>query len=116
MDQAEERLPPFGAKRRAVLAGLATAGLAPPWLARAATRPSQPIRIIVPFAPGGPTDISARVLAEAMTRDGMRTLVENRTGGGAVVGTQAVAQAAPDGHTFLMSTIAHAVMPAVTPD
>jgi len=51
-----------------------------------------------------------------MTRDGMRTLVENRTGGGAVVGTQAVAQAAPDGHTFLMSTIAHAVMPAVTPD
>jgi tripartite-type tricarboxylate transporter receptor subunit TctC len=117
MDQAEQRVPLPGTGRRAILtAGLAGAALAMPRLARAAAWPSQPIRIIVPFAPGGPTDISARVLAEAMSREGMHALVENRTGAGAVVGTQSVAQAAPDGHTFLMSTIAHAVMPAVTPD
>jgi tripartite-type tricarboxylate transporter receptor subunit TctC len=114
MDKTEE-IPPAMGRRALVVAGLVGAALAAPRVARAAW-PAQPIRIIVPFAPGGPTDISARILAEALTRDGLRALVENRTGAGAVVGTQAVAQAAPDGHTFLMSTIAHAVMPVVSQD
>jgi tripartite-type tricarboxylate transporter receptor subunit TctC len=67
-----------------------------------ATWPSRPVRIIVPYPPGGSTDLLARVLAEALAGaiPGATFVVENRPGGAAVVGTQAVAQAAADGHTL----------------
>ncbi|GIX08792.1 tripartite tricarboxylate transporter substrate binding protein [Elioraea sp.] len=96
---------------------LATAPLAAlPFAAQAQEWPSQPIRMIVPFAAGGPTDIPARLIAEEMSkRLPQRVVVENRTGAGALVGTESVAKAPKDGHTILYSTVAHAVMPSLFP-
>lgn len=78
--------------------------------AQAAEWPREPIRMVVPFAAGGPTDVPARLLAEAMSQGlAHRIVVENRTGSGIVVGTDMVAKAPRDGHTILYTTIGHAV-------
>lgn len=99
--------------RRSLLAASA-ASLALPGLARAQSWPTQPVRLIMPFAAGGPTDVPARLIAEQMSRDlPQRVVVENRTGAGAVVGTEVVAKGAKDGSIFLYSTIATAVMRAM---
>jgi tripartite-type tricarboxylate transporter receptor subunit TctC len=67
-------------------------------------------RIVVPFAPGGGTDLVARILAQEMAKDmGGTVIVENKPGAGTIIGTQAVAGSPPDGHTLLMATFAHAV-------
>ena len=88
------------------VASMAAAALARPSLAQGQGL-GQPIRLVVPFAPGGTTDLVARILAQAMgERLGQTMLVENRAGAGATVGSQQVAQAAPDGQTLLMSNIA----------
>lgn len=105
--------------RRALLAGGAT--LALPAAARAQgaasplSWPAQPIRLVVPFAPGGTTDLVARLLAQGLQeRLGQPLIIENRPGAGATVGSQQVAQAAPDGHTLLMSNIAsHGIAPSL---
>ena len=92
--------------RRLLLAGLA-GGLATPALAQAGF-PNRAIRVVVPFAPGGITDILARATAEAMARSlGQPVVVENRAGAGGNVGSEAVAKAPADGYTLL------AVGPAV---
>ncbi|MDE1935552.1 tripartite tricarboxylate transporter substrate binding protein [Bradyrhizobium sp.] len=79
-------------------------------LAAAATYPDKPIRIVVPFAPGGGTDAVARILAQEMAKDlGASVFVENRPGAGTIIGTQAVAVSQPDGYTLLMGTFSHAV-------
>jgi tripartite-type tricarboxylate transporter receptor subunit TctC len=71
--------------------------------------PTKPIRFIVPYAAGGPTDVAARILAEAFSqRLTHNVIVENVTGAGTTVGT-ARAAVAKDGHTFLIATVAHAV-------
>jgi tripartite-type tricarboxylate transporter receptor subunit TctC len=71
--------------------------------AQAQTFPSQPIRLIVPFAPGGGVDIVGRSIAEQVTRlSGHAMVVENRTGAGGNVGSASVAKAIPDGHTLLV--------------
>ena len=76
--------------------------------------PERTIRIVVPFAPGGGTDIIARSLAQEMAKDlGTAIIIENKPGAGTIVGTQAVATSAPDGYTFLMATFAHAVNPSL---
>lgn len=77
--------------------------------------PNGPIRLVVPFAPGGTTDIMARLIGERLQgRLGVPVVVENRPGAGATIGSLAVAQAAPDGQTLLMSNIAsHAISPAL---
>ncbi|WP_424139159.1 Bug family tripartite tricarboxylate transporter substrate binding protein [Roseomonas chloroacetimidivorans] len=76
--------------------------------------PAQPIRFIVPFAAGGPTDIAARLIADALsTRLPQRVIVENRSGAGAVVGTEAAAAAPKDGYTFLYTVVAHATLRAI---
>jgi len=66
--------------------------------------PSRPVRIVIAYPPGGSTDVLARALAEKLAEafPGSSFVVENRPGGAAVVGTQAVAQAAPDGHTLAL--------------
>jgi len=74
------------------------------------TWPSQPVKLVVPYAAGGPTDAFARVLAEQWGKQlGVTMIVENRTGSGTVVGTDYVAKARPDGYTVLLTTVAHSV-------
>src|SRR5690349_4262861 len=79
-----------------------------------AAYPDRIIRIVVPFAPGGGTDVIARALAQEMATDlGGSVIIENKPGAGTIIGTQAVATAAPDGYTLLMGTFANAVNPSL---
>jgi tripartite-type tricarboxylate transporter receptor subunit TctC len=91
---------------------LSAAGLAAP-SARAlaqASWPIRPARLIVPYAAGGPTDTVARILAERVSGTAPEhVVVENRAGGGALPGTEAVARAPRDGSTLLFTTVVHAV-------
>lgn len=74
----------------------------------------RPIRIIVPFSPGGGTDTIARTLGAAMSQDlGQTVIVENKPGAGTVIGSDTVAKSAPDGSTILIATFAHAVNPSL---
>jgi tripartite-type tricarboxylate transporter receptor subunit TctC len=76
--------------------------------------PDRIIRIVVPFAPGGGTDVVARTLAQEMARDlGVSIVIENKPGAGTIIGTQAVATSEPDGYTVLMGTFANAVNPSL---
>lgn len=90
--------------RRSVITGLGASALAP--RARAdETFPARPITLIVPFAPGGSTDVIARIVAEAMRADlQVPVLVDNRAGAGGSLGTAAVARATPDGTMIGMGT------------
>jgi tripartite-type tricarboxylate transporter receptor subunit TctC len=85
---------------------LVAAGLALPAVARAqgAWSPDRPIRVVVPFGAGGPTDVVARLLAEpAGAALGQPVVIENRAGAGGNLGTRVVAQAPPDGHTLVLN-------------
>ena len=83
-------------------------------VAASAAYPDRVIRIVVPFAPGGGTDVVARTLAQEMARDlGANIVVENKPGAGTIIGTQAVATSEPDGYTLLMGTFANAVNPSL---
>lgn len=79
--------------------------------------PARPIRLVVPFAPGGTTDVVGRILAERLAaRLGQPVVVENRAGAGATIGAQQVARAEPDGHALLVSSsTSHGVSPALYP-
>ncbi|WP_028605950.1 tripartite tricarboxylate transporter substrate binding protein [Ottowia thiooxydans] len=88
------------------------------WLALAAvpavaqTYPVKPIKLVVPFAAGGPTDATARALAEDLTKAlGVAVVVENRAGANGLIATQAVAAAAPDGYTLIYTSLNHNVNP-----
>ena len=80
----------------------------------AATYPTKPIRLIVPFAPGGGTDMVARVIAPKMSeRLGTSVIVDNRGGAGAIIGTALAAKSSPDGYTLLVCDTAHTIQPAL---
>lgn len=100
--------------RRLFLAGLAALATGKSFAQQAAAPwPARPIRFIVPYAAGGPTDVAARILAETLSqRLPQQVMVENITGAGTVVGTTRAA-ATKDGHSFLIATVAHAVNPVL---
>ena len=83
---------------------------APAGVARAQGYPSRPVRLVVPYPPGGATDVIARMLAERLAAKwGQSVVVENRTGAGATVGAEVVARSAPDGYTLFETTSAHTI-------
>ena len=76
--------------------------------------PNGPIRMIVPFAAGGPADVVGRIMAAELSGQLKQSVVvENKSGAGIVVGTESVARSAPDGYTILLATIAHTVASAM---
>jgi len=96
------------------LAGAAVASLVAPPIALAETYPARPVRVIVPFAPGGPTDVFARLIAQKLSEQlGVQFYVENIGGAGGNIGTGRAAQAAPDGYTILVNGANHVVNPAL---
>lgn len=103
-------------RRRAALA-LATG---PAWPALAAAQagwPAKPVKLIVPFAPGGPTDTVARLLAEKMQAVwGQPVVTDYKPGAGTVLGTNTVAKSAPDGLTLGMAISAHMINPSLQPN
>lgn len=91
-------------RRTLLLSGLAGA-LLPGQAAAQARYPDRPIRMVVPFAPGGATDVAGRVVADALSEIlGQPVVVENRSGSGGNIGVTAAATSAPDGYTLMMGT------------
>jgi tripartite-type tricarboxylate transporter receptor subunit TctC len=113
--------------RRAIVTALGAMPIVRPHAAAAAaagattgagtgTWPSEPIRIVVPFAPGGSTDAVARLAAPGLQqRLGVPIIVENRSGAAGSIGTDVAAKARPDGHTWLLTFDSHALMPVLVP-
>ncbi len=100
--------------RRAAIAGallpLAARAQAPEW-------PSRPVRFIVPYPPGGPTDIMGRIVAQAVQGPlGQPFVVENRAGANGLIGSEQAARAPADGSTFLVNASAHVIVPHLTPN
>jgi tripartite-type tricarboxylate transporter receptor subunit TctC len=98
----------------AIVAGAAAAGLLAAAGAGAQAWPAKPLRVVVPYPPGGANDIVARALQPALAAAlGQPVTVENRGGGATQIGTEAVARAAPDGYTLLLTNIALGANPAL---
>lgn len=92
-------------KRRHVIAGAAGWTILPAAAVRAQAWPSQPVKIVVPYAPGGAADAVGRTLAEKMAAAlGQQVIVENKAGGNTIIAMEAVAKAKPDGHTLLLGS------------
>jgi tripartite-type tricarboxylate transporter receptor subunit TctC len=95
---------------------LATAGAIPAW-AQAPDYPSKAVRIVVPFAPGGSADVYGRFLAQKLQEAmGQNFIVDNKPGGGSVIGTDAVAKAPPDGYTLLLMSNTQTVNESLIPN
>jgi tripartite-type tricarboxylate transporter receptor subunit TctC len=95
-------------KRRIALATL----LSMPLIAAAQAFPTKPIRMVVPYAPGGATDVLARPIAHKLGEQiGQPVIVENRPGANATIGADQVAKSPPDGHTFFLGSVVHFMVP-----
>lgn len=93
--------------KRIIRLAITVAAACIPFTTPAQTYPAKQVKMIVPFPPGGTTDIMARVIAERLQSSlGQAFVVENRSGAGGVIGTEAAAKAAPDGYTILLSSSA----------
>jgi tripartite-type tricarboxylate transporter receptor subunit TctC len=101
-------------RRQLILATAAATLASPSW---AQTYPSRPVRLVVPYPPGGPLDLAARALAEAMREPlGGTVIVENRSGAGGNVGADHVAKSPADGYSLLIGAVAtHAINPSLYP-
>src|SRR5271170_841882 len=97
-----------------LIGSLAASGLAQAQIAQAQEWPTKPVTIIVPFAPGGTTDIVGRIIAQQLSaRLGQNFIVENIGGAGGTLGATNAARAAPDGYTIFMATVAHTMAPGI---
>ena len=105
--------------RRQALVGSATSvatSLAAPWVHAQNTWPTRPVTVVVPFPPGGGTDAFARPLFAAMTRNlGKQFVIDNKGGAGGTLGASVAAKSAPDGYTFFMGAVHHAIAPSMYP-
>ncbi|MET3515979.1 tripartite-type tricarboxylate transporter receptor subunit TctC [Pseudacidovorax sp. 1753] len=101
---------------RACLFALGTVGALGLAGAASAAYPDHPIRLVVPFSPGGGTDLIARTLGQEMGKDlGQPVIVDNKPGAGTMIGTDNVAKSAPDGYSVVVASFAHAVNPSLQP-
>jgi tripartite-type tricarboxylate transporter receptor subunit TctC len=83
----------------------------------ASSFPNQPIRMVVPYPPGGPTDITARVVAAEMSKTiGQNIVIDNRPGASGMIGSEMVTKSTPDGYTVLANASIHVINPSVYPD
>jgi tripartite-type tricarboxylate transporter receptor subunit TctC len=106
----------FATPLRSLRGVLVTAAIGLMSLPALAAFPDKPLKIVVPFAPGGGTDLISRTIADGMSKDlGQPVIVENKPGGGTVIGTDMVAKSPADGYTLVMATFAHAVNPSLQP-
>ena len=108
----------FQPRRRAFLGStvLAATALAAPAVLAQGAYPNQPVRFVVPFPPGGGTDVIARIVQERFRAElGQPVVIENRGGAGGSLGTDVVAKAAPDGYTVLFTLSSHTINPAIYP-
>jgi tripartite-type tricarboxylate transporter receptor subunit TctC len=96
----------------ALLLAAALAAAAPPGFAQQQAWPTRPIKLIVPFAPGGFTDVTARILGQKLTQAlGQQFVIENKPGAGSTIGSDFVAKSPPDGYTLLMVSSTHVISP-----
>jgi tripartite-type tricarboxylate transporter receptor subunit TctC len=86
------------------------------WSSSASAYPTKPLRLVVPYPPGGPVDITARVMGPELSHNlGHPVVIDNRAGAGGILGSDVVAKSVPDGHTLLLGTVTNAINPSIVP-
>jgi tripartite-type tricarboxylate transporter receptor subunit TctC len=104
----------FPSRRRLLAAAGAALCLATPAFAQAQTYPTKPVKLVVPYPPGGPTDIVARLVAQKLSDAmGQQFIIDNRPGAGGNPGAELVARSPADGYTLVVATTAHAINPSL---